>query len=256
MKGQVTLNDMPRFAITLGLALIAISVTAIILEDIRDTQTESVNAQVINESTGTLNYGSYDTVTNVPLVTVDVVTWNGSEVITSGNYTVDAANNRWNWSTIQVANRSLNFSAECCNAKLLNISHTEADIIRIVRVINATNGFEFQTSNLTVLNDGSEYAQITNSTGYPSGFTNATLNVTWVYARYNNTNVNVTYTYTRSVANTAVNITTKGLGGVETFAENMDVVAVVVAAVIIIGLILGALILSQRSSRGRSVGGV
>lgn len=56
---------------------------------------------------------------------------------------------------------------------------------------------------------------------------------------------------TQTVNSTAFNITGQGLTATSTFADFFDPIAVIIAAVIIIGLILGAFVLT----RGRRGGG-
>jgi len=55
---------------------------------------------------------------------------------------------------------------------------------------------------------------------------------------------------TQTVNSTAYNITRTGLGATETFADFFDPIAVIIAAVVIIGLILGAFVLTGGGRRG------
>ena len=59
---------------------------------------------------------------------------------------------------------------------------------------------------------------------------------------------------TQTENTTAYNITAAGLTATKTFSDFFDPIAVIVAAVVIIGLILGAFALTK--ARGRSGGGV
>jgi len=251
-KGQATLRDLPTFAITLGLALVLMVVGGIILQNLYDSEVTTESTQVNNESLDNVLYGVNPDLLFRPVGSIIQVR-NNTEIVTSGNYSLNVSAFSLSFST--VVNKTLNFTIGNPTSNV-TINGSEAQILRLIRIVNATNGLSIELANFTVL--GAARNVIGNATNMSNfaGGNSLRANFTWEFVRYNNTDLNVTYTYTREIHNEAVNITQRGIGGLETFAENMEIVAVAIAGAVIIGLILGALILNSRASRGRSVGGV
>lgn len=85
---------------------------------------------------------------------------------------------------------------------------------------------------------------------YTSGST-ATFKLT--NATYNISAITVVYTNSASNSPLAYNITGQGLQGAKTFSDFLDPIAVIIAAVIIIGLILGAFVFARRGSGASGV---
>ncbi len=105
----------------------------------------------------------------------------------------------------------------------------------VVQVLNVTNGIVIPASDYTTTNNGTFLAFTLNVNGH------------------NDTSLNITYTNSASTEPTAYNISGAGLSANKTIADFFDPIAVIIMAVVIIGLILGAFTFARRGSGSRGV---
>ncbi len=106
----------------------------------------------------------------------------------------------------------------------------------VVELVNGSNGFTITSGNYTFVDAA-----------------DGTATFTLVAMEYNNTALKITYTNDHSISPHAYNVSQKGLEANKTISDFFDPITVVVAAVIIIGLILGAFVFARRGSGGAGV---
>ena len=241
-KGQLALSQLPSAVIFLTVTILMVTITGIILAKLQTSQEKLETRQTQNESIVFL-YGGLYNLTNTPVSSIVQVQNNSAgtiETLESANYTLSGNSVNLTFATV-TNNTPFNFTVN------VTLNGTQAQVIEVVEGYNANNGTRYTAGNFTVLGGGR------NLVNYSAGATarNTPVNLTWRFVRYNNSRLNVTYNYDNRVQDEPFNITGQGLSAVETLSDFFDPIAVIIAAVIVIGLILGAFILAGTGRRSQ-----